>query len=168
MTIETRLAPPVAAAVPDPRLASIIASAEAGEACPGVINLLVGSWLIQGRPVSSEIFLQASFDSMCQSVLAVKQPRRSRIPEAERVQRAQEAVAPGFAAVEAPEADADTLCLADVSLAASSGPSLHPPAIRVAASSVMAWWITDFEVREERARGTGVGVGVGVEFVYEV
>ena len=151
----------------DPRLKSIIAAAEAGQPCPGIVNLLVGSWFIQGRPVSSETFLQSSFDSLCQSILTVKQPRRSRLPEDERVRLAQDAVAPGFAAVETPESDADTLCLVEVSIAGSSGPSLHPPAIRVAASSVTAWWLTDFEVRQA-ANSSDLGVGIGVEFWYEV
>ena len=151
----------------DPRLASIIVAAEAGQACPGIVNLLVGSWFIQGRPVSSETFLQSSFDSLCQSVLAAKQPRRSRVPEDERVRLAQDAVAPGFAAVEAPEVDTDTLCLVEVSISAGSGALMHPPAIRVAATSVTAWWLTDFEVRAA-ASGSDVGVGIGVEFWYEV
>lgn len=166
MTIDSVHTTAASAHAVDPRLTSLIAAAEAGEPCPGIVNLLVGSWFIQGRPVSSETFLQSSFDSLCQSILAVKQPRRSRVPEHDRVQQAQDSVAPGFTAVETLEVDTGSLCLVDVSIAGSSGSSFHPPAIRVAASSVSAWWLTDFEVRAP-SRGSDITVGVGVELWYE-
>jgi hypothetical protein len=54
-----------------------------------------------------------------------------------------------------------TLNLVNALIAGASGPSLHPPSVRIAAESVSAWWIVDFTVKNT---GGGASVGFGVAF----
>lgn len=148
---------------PDARLLDLVESAEREEPCPKLVNMLTGSWLIQGRPVSTAQFIQASHDELSRTCAATKEVRKTR-GDREKAQLVQSKVRPIIGSIQRSRAyDGATLSLLDVTIVGSTGPSLHPPAIRVPLASVEAWWVVDFEVKNGGSSG-GAVVGVGFAF----
>ena len=147
----------------DARLCDLIVAIEAGQAHPRVITLLTGSWLLQGEPVSTERFRQVSHDSLYNSVAKRREIRKFRGTDKERSELVLDVTNPIVAALErAGREDNATLNLIEVAIAGQSGPSLHPPAVRVPVSAVTAWWITDFETKKSGSGGGAFFVGFDV------
>ncbi|MCO7196703.1 hypothetical protein [Pseudonocardia sp. McavD-2-B] len=146
----------------DPGLIAIIQATEAGQPGPQLINILVGTWLVQGRPVSSKSYVDTTRDSLFNSVWNSPDGRRFRGSDAEKREAVLDVIQPAVGVIEqSAAAPATVLHMVDVMVAASSGPSLHPPVFRVKASSVDAWWINDFEVKQPKGGGS---IGVGFSF----
>lgn len=135
----------------DARLTDLIEAAEAGDTCPRVISLLTGSWLIQGRPISTEKFLERTHDALYRSFAGQREVRKFRGDPEQRTEMILRMSNPIVASIDrSDEKDVTTLNLADVTITSSVGPSLHPPVVRVSTASISAWWINDFEVKNPK------------------
>ncbi|TCK22773.1 hypothetical protein [Pseudonocardia endophytica] len=146
----------------DPGLAAIIQATEQEQPGPQWINLLAGPWLVQGRPVSAAAFVDGTRDSLFNSVWNTPDARRFRGSDAEKRQIILQDLQPAMGVVEqSAHVAAAVLHLVDVTIVTATGPSLHPPVIRIKANSVDAWWVTDFEVKQPKGGG---GIGVGFSF----
>ncbi|MHA6792380.1 hypothetical protein ACVGVM_02505 [Pseudonocardia bannensis] len=146
--------------MPDERLLALIDAAENERPCPNVLNVLTGSWLIQGQPVSSRQFEEATQQSLHESIAATPDARRFRGSHDELRQAISgitqpmlDSVAPGGGGPGEP-----ALNLIKVMIASATGPSLHPPAIRISAASIAAWWIVDFKVKNKGGGSAGFGI----------
>lgn len=161
MTVE--FGPEAKATPRDARMADLLDAAEQGQACP-VVNVLSGSWLIQGRPVSTREFVQRSYDSIHNSLAGSREARKFRGSAADKQEMIASKVNPLVETIHGTdELDGETLNLVDVTMVGAVGPSLHAPAVRVPVASVAAWFITDFEVKEAKG-GTSTAVGFGFSF----
>ena len=82
------------------RLADLAECAEQELPCPPLVNLLVGGWVVQGRPASSRQFLEATHASLYHGVAGgPRQRQRFRGTEEERTQAIQDTVLPWLASV---------------------------------------------------------------------
>jgi hypothetical protein len=147
----------------DQRLVNLAASAERELPCPSILNLLVGSWLVQGQPVSSRQFLEATEGSLQESLAQTSEARRFRGTAEQKQQIIREATDPMMSSLRTAEDGPLSLNLVNVTIAGSVGPSLHPPAVRIPLPAVGAWWITDFAIKNGGGGGGG-GVSVGFSF----
>lgn len=146
-------------AVPgDFKLLAVIAAAEENRPCPR-IRLLVGDWLVQGHPVSTETFLAITRDDMTKQVQEGGEWRRvKRDPDAAK-QYVEERVGPLMAAFGVGPDDGATLNLRDAVLVNSV--TLKVPAVRIPLTSIQAWWHVTMVVEESRRYSAGIAVGVG-------
>ncbi|WP_427133998.1 hypothetical protein [Pseudarthrobacter sp. S9] len=146
----------------DGRLKALIATAERDETCPGVC-VIVGSWVIQGRPVSTAEFMRATYRDYVRQVAT---PVGSKISgnKEERSRLMGEHLRPFMAAFGyKSDADALALSLADASVSGSTGPVLKVPALRIPVSAVQTWWSAGFEVDPGKGfAGGGISVGFNI------
>lgn len=142
----------------DARLQAIISAAEEDRPCPR-IRLLVGDWLIQGYPVSTETFLAITRDDMTEQVQEGADWRRVKRDANAANRFVEERVGPLMAAFGTGPDDGATLNLRDAVLINSV--TLKVPAIRVPLTGVQAWWHVTMTVEESRRYSGGIAVGVG-------
>lgn len=144
----------------DGRLKALIATAERDEKCPD-ISVIVGSWVIQGRPVSTAEFMRATYRDFVRQVVKTPEGRSMKGTQEERSKLMGEHLRPFMAAFGyKSEADTFALSIADASVSGSTGPILKVPALRIPVSAVQTWWSAGFEVDQNRSYGGG-GVAVG-------
>lgn len=147
----------------DGRLKALIATAEQDETCPGVC-VIVGSWVIQGRPVSTAEFMRATYRDYVRQTANTAVGRKISGNKEDRSTLMGEHLRPLMAAF-GYKSDADVLALslADATVSGSTGPSLKVPALRIPVSAVQAWWSAGFEV--DQGKGfVGGGISVGFAF----
>jgi hypothetical protein len=143
----------------DGRLQSLIEAAERGERCPD-IYVLVGSWVIQGLPVSTAEFMNITYGDYYRQVADTRDARKlSRNPD-ERDRLISQHLAPYMATFgNAGPQDGLALSVAHASVSGSTGPILQVPALRVPIGAVQSWWSAGFTVDQNRGYSGGVAVG---------
>lgn len=142
----------------DGRLQSLIEAAERGERCPDTY-VLVGSWIIQGLPVSTDQFMRITHSDFHRQVADTREARKMKSPQ-ERDQLISQHLAPLMATFgPATPQDGLALSVANAAVSGITGPILHVPALRVPVSAVQAWWSAGFTVDQNRGYSGGVGVG---------
>lgn len=140
----------------DPLLLNLLEAAERGEECPPLV-LVVGTWLVQGKLVSTSRYLDENRAHVQKRVLSGLKARDRANPAAESsaAQIASQHLAPlGLADGATP------LCLSIIDATLASATTISVPAIRVPVSAVDSWWVTDHYVEGQKMRGGGVGVGI--------
>lgn len=147
----------------DGRLRALIATAEREETCPTVC-VLVGSWVIQGRPVSTGEFMRATYRDYVRQVMKTPEGRKMDGNKADRSKMMSEYLRPLMSSMGYPsDADSLSLSIADASVSGSTGPILKVPALRVPVSAIQTWWTAGFEVDQNKGSGGG-GIAVGFSF----
>lgn len=146
----------VASAV-DGRLQALISTAEAIRPCPR-IRLLVGDWLIQGQPVSTETFLAITANNMSEQAMETKEGRRLKGNQAAANSYIHEQVGPVMSAFgNQTEADEMAMSLRDAVVVGAA--TLKVPAIRVPVASIQAWWNVTMQIEQTRNYSAGVAGG---------
>lgn len=152
--METNVGIPV-----DGRLQSMVEAAERGETCPD-IYVLVGSWVIQGVPISTAEFLKLTHSDYYSQVAETREARKLSRDPAERERVINEHLAPYMSTFGAStDQDAAALSIRNPAISGSSGPIIHTPAMRVPLSAVQGWWSAKFTVDQNRRYSGGVGFG---------
>jgi hypothetical protein len=142
----------------DGRLQSLIEAAERGERCPD-IYILVGSWIIQGLPVSTDQFMRITYSDYHRQVSETKEAQKVRNQQ-ERDQLISQHVSPLIGAFGlGSRQDGLALSVANAAVSGSTGPVLHVPALRIPVTAVQSWWSASFSVDQNRGYSGGVGVG---------
>jgi hypothetical protein len=143
----------------DGRLQSIMEAAERGETCPA-IYLLVGGWVVQGRPVSTAEFMNITYWDYHRQVAESREGRKISKSVEERDRLIGQHLAPVMAAFghSSPQ-DGVALSIANATVSGLSGPNLLVPALRVPVGAVQTWWAAASTV--DPARGYSGGVAVG-------
>lgn len=142
----------------DGRLKALIATAEQDEKCPN-IYVIVGSWVVQGRPVSTAEFMRTTYRDYVRQ--ASKTPEGRKMKDGKEMGEHLRPLIGAFGY----KSEADTLALsvADASVSGASGPILKVPALRIPIHAIQAWWSAEFEVHPNRGPGGG-SISAGVIF----
>lgn len=148
----------------DARLKSLVAAVEAGAAYWS-INLLVGPWIVQGTPVSSQVFVAKAHQGLGRIALEKHSPevrRKVEVGEAdhlwqEAMQETVGMIGPLTGSTSSPE---DAVSLINVQMTGGTSGVIRASSVRVPIAAVGAWWIADFN--HVRAR-IPVGGGFTVE-----
>lgn len=143
----------------DGRLRSVMEAAERGEKCPDVF-LLVGGWVVQGRPVSTAEFMNITYWDYHRQVAESREARKmSKSPE-ERDRLIGQHLAPVMAAFgNASPQDGMALSIANATVSGLAGPNLQVPALRVPIGAIQTWWAAASTVDPTRGYSGGVAVG---------
>lgn len=142
----------------DGRLQSLIEAAERGDRCPD-IKVLVGSWIIQGLPISTDQFMRATYADYHRQVAETREAQKIRNQQ-ERDQLISQHISPLINAfgMGSPQ-DGLALSVANAAVSGSTGPIIHVPALRIPVGSIQSWWSASFGVDQNRGYSGGVAVG---------
>lgn len=141
----------------DPLLLNLLEAAERGETCPPLVAV-VGTWIVQGRLVSTSAFLEANREHVQKRILSGLKLRDRSNPLAD--ERASQIASQHLSPLGSDEG-AMPLCLSFLDATLASGATVSVPAIRVPVSAVDSWWVSDHYVEGQKVRGGGVGVSMG-------
>ena len=140
----------------DPLLLNLLEAAERGEKCPPLV-LVVGTWIVQGKLVSTTSYLEENQAHVQKRVLSGLKAGDRAHPAAE--SSAAQVASQHLGALGTADG-ATPLCLSIIDATLASGATtITVPAIRVPVSAVDSWWVTDHYVEGQKVRGGGVGVG---------
>lgn len=144
----------------DHRLLAIARAAEAGEECPPV-RLLTDGHMLTGKPGSWDLFRDGNWLPLVGEMQAAvgKRPKSERkdkpVSREEIEAHALQLYKPMDGAPSEDGADPTALSLIDVTWGLPSGEVARVPAMRVALSSVAAWWVAGVTPVNQQDRGGG-------------
>jgi hypothetical protein len=144
----------------DGRLKALIATVEREETCRPVC-VLVGSWAIQGLPVSTAEFMRATYRDYVRQVMKTPEGRRMDGNKEDGSKLMGDHLPPFMSALGRPsDANALSLSIKGASVSGATGPILEVLTLRIPVSAIQTWWATGFEVdKNKRFGGGGISIG---------
>jgi hypothetical protein len=137
--------------------------AESGEEV-APLNVLAGGWLVQGRVVSSQAFVDATYQSTYNDLAASNAARKLRARKEELERILVQATEDRLHEFRIPQIDLAHINMIDANAYMPGAPTIYIPAMRVALSSVTSWWVSPWSQGEpgpSAAAAFGAGAVVG-------
>ncbi|NAZ84695.1 hypothetical protein [Kineococcus indalonis] len=145
----------------DLALTRIALAAERGEECPPLV-LIAGGWLIQGTPVSTQAFYEATYRVTYNDLAASAEARRLRVQPHEKEQILTDTTRNQLLALGDPAGlEGSALNLLQASAYPPGAPAVNTGAMRVPFAGIASWWATGFSTDKQQ---TSSSVGFGFSF----
>lgn len=145
----------------DPLLLRVVQAAQRGEECPPLV-LIAGGWLIQGAPVSTEAFYEATYRVNYNELAGSSEARRLRVRPEEKEKILEDATRQQLLALGDPSGlEGAVINLLRASAYPPGAPAVNTGAMRIPLTAVASWWATGFSTDKAQ---TSSSIGFGFSF----